>query len=130
MGLKCNVFLVTIEFLLVVYILLDIYASVFIGLNDMVSPEDMSMVGSNATDEDPKVVGLGKFAVEEYNMLSKSNLKFQNVVKAMYAKSSYMLLIQVGDGDISQSKEYGAIVYMQGDRMSLVAFEEYLESGI
>ncbi|KAI3456544.1 hypothetical protein Pfo_013207 [Paulownia fortunei] len=129
MALKSNIFLITIEFLLVAYILLDIYAAIFVGLNNIVSPED-GVVGLNATNEDPKVVEIGNFAVDEYNKLTNSNLKFQSVVKALFAQSSYMLLIQVVDGTFSESKQYGAIVQEQGGRMSLIAFDEYMDSAM
>ncbi|KAL3627349.1 hypothetical protein CASFOL_028712 [Castilleja foliolosa] len=126
MGLKLNVFITTIELLLVAYILLDIYASIYVDSNNIVTPND-SVFSSNSTNEDPKVVEIGNFAVDQYNKFTKSNLKFESVVKAMFVQSSYMLLIQVSDGSFSMSKLYGAIVSVKGIQMSLVAFEEYTE---
>ncbi|KAL8032966.1 hypothetical protein ABFX02_13G132200 [Erythranthe guttata] len=125
MAFKLSIFLIAVEFLLVAYILLDIYAAVFIGPYDIVSEPEDSVIGLNATNEDPKVVGLGMFAVDEYNKLTNSNLKFQSVVKALYVQSNYMLLIQVMDDTFSASKQYGAVVNRRGDRMSLLAFDEY-----
>ncbi|KAL7130410.1 hypothetical protein ABFS83_13G132100 [Erythranthe nasuta] len=125
MAFKLSIFLIAVEFLLVAYIVLDIYAAVFIGPYDIVSQPEDSVIGLNATNEDPKVVGLGIFAVDEYNKLTKSNLKFQSVVKALYVQLNYMLLIQVMDKTLSASKQYGAVVNKQGDRMSLLAFDEY-----
>ncbi|EYU27696.1 hypothetical protein MIMGU_mgv1a016241mg [Erythranthe guttata] len=110
MAFKLSIFLVAVEFLLVAYILLDIYAAVFIGPYDIVSEPEDSVIGLNATNEDPKVVGLGMFAVDEYNKLTNSNLKFQSVVM---------------DDTFSASKQYGAVVNRRGDRMSLLAFDEY-----
>ncbi|PIN19775.1 hypothetical protein CDL12_07534 [Handroanthus impetiginosus] len=130
MGVKVNIFTLSIEFLLVAYVLLDVYTAIFnFGFNDIVSLED-TVVGSNATNEDPKVVEIGKFAVDEYNKLTRSNLKFEALVRALFAKSSYMLLIQVMDGTFSESKEYVAIVKNLGTQMILIEFEEYMESGI
>ncbi|GFQ06022.1 cysteine proteinase inhibitor 5 [Phtheirospermum japonicum] len=129
MALKLNVFIITIELLLVAYILLDIYATIFVDSNNIVTPDD-SVFSSNSTNEDPKVVAIGNFAVDQYNKLTNSNLKFQSVVKAVFGQSSYMLLIQVSDGSFSKSKQYGSIVNAQGNQMRLVAFEEYSESDL
>ncbi|KAG8385831.1 hypothetical protein BUALT_Bualt03G0086100 [Buddleja alternifolia] len=129
---KLNIFLITIEFFLVTYILLDVYAAIFGGVFNIGYPDDR-IIGLNATNEDPKVVGLGHFAVDEYNRLSNSNLKFQNVVKALFAQSSYMLLIQVENRDStsSESKQYAAIVKEEGGTgRSLIVFEEYMESAM
>ncbi|PIN12726.1 hypothetical protein CDL12_14660 [Handroanthus impetiginosus] len=130
MGVKVNIFLLSIEFLLVAYILLDAYTAIFnFGFNNIASLED-SVVGSNATNEHPKVVEIGKFAVDEHNKLGRGNLKFEAVVGALFAQSSYMLLIQVMDATFSESKQYVATVKHQGTQMILIAFEEYMESAI
>ncbi|KAL2245001.1 UNVERIFIED_CONTAM: hypothetical protein Sindi_2768300 [Sesamum indicum] len=125
MALKVSVLLVSIEFLLVAYILLDVYAIAFFGLNRMnVSPEDR-VVRLNATNEDPTVVRIGNFAVDEYNKISGRNLKLQSVVEAMHAESSYMLLVRVVDPSFFESKHYGAIVEKRGGPMRLLAFDEF-----
>ncbi|KAK4439433.1 hypothetical protein Salat_0278200 [Sesamum alatum] len=126
MALKVSaVLLVSIEFILFAYILLDVYTIAFFGLNRMdVFPEDR-IVQLNATNEDPTVVGIGNFAVDEYNKMSGRNLKLQSVVEAMSAESKYMLLIQVVDASSFESKHYATIVEKRGRTMRLLAFDEF-----
>lgn len=66
--------------------------------------------------KDPHVVGVGKFAVSEYDMESKSELKFVAVVSGeskVVAGISYRLIVAVNDGVAGPgaSKNYEAIVW-------------------
>ncbi|GER52878.1 cysteine proteinase inhibitor [Striga asiatica] len=129
MAFKLNALVITAEIVLVAYILLDIYASIFVDLNSTAIPEER-VIRLNSTNEDPKLVKVGMFAVDEYNKMKRSNLKFQSEIKAMFSQSSYILLIDVTHETFSMSKRYVTIVHPHGDRMSLMAFEEYSESDI
>lgn len=66
--------------------------------------------------KDPHVVEVGKFAVSEYDMESKSELKFVAVVSGeskVVAGTNYRLIVAVNDGVAGPgaSKNYEAIVW-------------------
>ncbi|KZV16110.1 cysteine protein inhibitor 5-like [Dorcoceras hygrometricum] len=126
MAPKLDIFLITIEFLLVSFIGLDLYGGlkVFESLEDVV---DGGGITANFTGDDPKIVDIGSFAVDEYNKYTRGKLKFQKVVKVLFAQSSYMFLIEVMDG--FESKQYAAVVQDRGGQRGLVAFQEYSNRG-
>lgn len=130
MASKFDAVIATAEILLFTYILLDVYASVFVDRNDVVASPEESFLGLNATSEDSEIAGIGKFAVAEYNRFSGGGLEFRRVVKSMFAQSTYMLLIEAADGVSSDSKQYAAVVMARGDEISLAAFQEYDDPNI
>ncbi|XP_073025302.1 cysteine proteinase inhibitor 5-like [Primulina eburnea] len=127
MATKVDIFLIAIEFLLAAFIVVDIFG----GLKNIETLDDVvdgSGLTTNLTGDDPKVVNIANFAVDEYNKYTNSKLKFVNVVKVLFAQSSYLVLIQVTDG--FESKQYAAIVQERGAQRGLVAFDEYSGHGL
>lgn len=95
MALKCSsTILISFEFLLLAYISVDLYVSIFLDMNKLFLSLEDNLNGKN---EDPKIVEIGNFAVDEYNKLSNNHLKLQSIVKATSVESGYVLLIQVTD---------------------------------
>ncbi|KAL0711518.1 hypothetical protein Bca4012_018496 [Brassica carinata] len=71
---------------------------------------------------DPHVVKIGQFAVSEYNIQSKSGLKFANVVRGEFqivSGTNYRLVVEANDGSNSAGKMYEAIVLEQPWRKSM-----------
>ena len=92
--------------------------------NEILGPVD----GFRALDpEDPSVVTIGKFAVDESNKQKKENIQFENVLKAasqqIGAKTEYGLLIKAAENGTSNT--YAAIVLDSKDSgKELVGFRK------
>ncbi|XP_013695374.2 LOW QUALITY PROTEIN: cysteine proteinase inhibitor 5 [Brassica napus] len=87
---------------------------------------------------DPHVVEIGRFSVSEYNMQSKSGLKFVAVVSGetqVVAGMNYRLIVAVNDGvkiaGAGASKNYEAIVWERAwlKSMNLTSFKPALNNG-
>ncbi|CAA3028511.1 cysteine proteinase inhibitor 1-like [Olea europaea var. sylvestris] len=77
---------------------------------------------------DPTVIEIAKFAVDEHNKEAKSNLEFQKVVKGesqVVAGINYKLVISAVDGAAVQN--YLAVIYEKPwqNFKSLTSFEKY-----
>ncbi|KAL3521864.1 hypothetical protein ACH5RR_014698 [Cinchona calisaya] len=78
--------------------------------------------------KDPKVVEIGKFAVQEYNKQSKRILRFVQLFKAKSndnlpeIKAEYTLIIGAQDNDVL-SKFEAVVVEKFNSRRSLIAFK-------
>ncbi|KAL2473500.1 Cysteine proteinase inhibitor 5 [Forsythia ovata] len=76
---------------------------------------------------DPTVIEIAKFAVDEHNKEAKTNLKFQRVVKGekqLVHGLNYKLVISAVDGAAAQN--YVAVVYDKPwENFSLTSFEKY-----
>ncbi|XP_027166651.1 uncharacterized protein LOC113766686 [Coffea eugenioides] len=92
--------------------------------NEVLGPAD----GFRALDpEDPLVVTIGKFAVDENNKQKKENIRFENVLKAASqqsgAKTEYGLLIKAAENGTSNT--YAAVVLDSKDSgKELVGFRK------
>ncbi|WMV60401.1 hypothetical protein MTR67_053786, partial [Solanum verrucosum] len=80
---------------------------------------------TNTTD--PKVVEIGKFAVDEHNEEEKTKLKFQEVVKGEYQVVdglNYRLLISAKDGNSLHNYLADVWVKPGGKSRTLTSFED------
>lgn len=72
--------------------------------------------GPNKDLKDPHVIKIGQFAVNEYNIHSKSEQKFVNIVRGEFQVVSgvnYMLVVGANDGRNIADKMYKAVVLEQ-----------------
>ncbi|CAN6828649.1 hypothetical protein HID58_060358 [Brassica napus] len=83
--------------------------------------------------KDPHVIKIGQFAVNKYNIQSKSGLKFVNVVRGEFQVVSgvnYRFVVEADDGSNSTYKMYEAVVWEQlwMKSMNLTSFTSLLKN--